>query len=212
MRQNWYKVGIVIFIVLSFFMLFIGHRIFSEIQIILMASFMALLIHQFEEYILPGGAPVVLNRILYGEKKDFDRYPGNAQSCLLVNISAWVFYLLPVFFPYLIWLGLAQIFFGFFQFLGHGVQMNIKGKSLYNPGLLSVIFLHIPIGIYYIYFVQLHNLATLSDYIYGIVCFMVAVGITTILPVRSLMDRDTPYIMRGLKELEIAKKLDKKGL
>ena len=34
-------------------MMFGGYRILSEIQVILLASFMALLIHQFEEYILP---------------------------------------------------------------------------------------------------------------------------------------------------------------
>lgn len=211
-RKNWYKIGIVLFIILSFFMMFFGYRIFSEIQIILMASFMALLIHQFEEYMLPGGAPVVLNRVLYGERTAFDRYPGNAQSCLIVNTSAWIFYLLPVFLPHLLWLGLAQMFFGFFQFLGHGLQMNIKGKSLYNPGLLSVIFLHIPIGVYYIYFIESHCDVNVMEYLYGFLAFVVAVFVTTILPVQILKNKNTPYVMEGLKDLAITKRLDEKGL
>lgn len=212
MRRNWYRVGIVIFIALSFFMIFIGHRILSEIQVILLASFMALLIHQFEEYILPGGAPVVLNRVLYGEKQDYDRFPGNAQSCLIVNVSAWVFYLLPVFFPQILWLGLAQMFFGFFQFFGHGLQMNIKGKSLYNPGLFSVLFLHIPIGVYYICFIESHYVLGWTVYAYGFVGFVAAFVCTTVIPVQILKNSATPYVMDGLKDSVIARRLDGKGV
>jgi hypothetical protein len=46
---------------------------------------MALLAHQFEEYALPGGEPLVLNAAFYGEKKDSDRYPGNQLNGMLVN-------------------------------------------------------------------------------------------------------------------------------
>ena len=32
-------------------------------------------------------------------------------------------------------------------------------KSIYNPGLAAVVLVHIPIGIYYIYFIQTRGLA-----------------------------------------------------
>lgn len=134
---------------LSFFMVFYG-SLFGQIQRTLIANLMTLAIHQFEEYVLPGGAPLIINAAMYGEKKLYDRYPGNKQSCMLVNILAYPFFILPILFPDLIWLGLAQIYFGLFQVVGHGGVMNIKSKGWYNSGLATAVLLHLPIGIRYI--------------------------------------------------------------
>ena len=77
-----------------------------------------------------------------------DRYPNNV---LIVNVfPAHPFYLLAVFFPETIWLGLAPVPFGFGRFLGHGVIGNIKLKSFYNPGLAAGVLGHIPLGIWYL--------------------------------------------------------------
>ena len=84
-RRNWYYVGGVVFTALAFIMGFWGNGDFSRIEVILIYSFMALLAHQFEEYALPGGAPLVLNAAFYGEKKDYDRYSGNQLNGMLVN-------------------------------------------------------------------------------------------------------------------------------
>ena len=61
----------------------------SLLQKTLIASFMSLLVHQFEEYIIPGGAPVVINRTFYNNQKNYDRYPGNWNSIMIVNVSAY---------------------------------------------------------------------------------------------------------------------------
>ena len=56
-----------------------------------------------------------------------DRYPLNQNSGLIINIfCAYPFYLLAVFFPQTIWLGLAPALFGFGQFIVHGVITNRK--------------------------------------------------------------------------------------
>lgn len=213
-RSHWYDIGFWIFVGLSFYMGFWGVYQFSKIQIILLFSFMALLIHQFEEYSLPGGAPVVINRVLYGEKEKYDRFPGNKQSSMLVNVSAYVFYLLPVFFPNLIWLGLAQMFFGFFQLLGHGVVMNLRMKRWYNPGLLAVIFLHVPLGIYYIYYITQNRLATGWDYLWGIVTMFVGILITTALPILALKNPESsyPFTQEEVSRFNVPEKMKEKGL
>ena len=59
-RRNWYYIGGILFVALSFLMGFWGSNI-SPIQLILIYSFMALLVHQFEEYAWPGGFPAVMN-------------------------------------------------------------------------------------------------------------------------------------------------------
>ena len=74
-RRNWYYLGGLLFVALSFIMDFWG-SLFSHIQVILIYGFMALLVHQFEEYRLPGGFSAVMN-IAWQPKKGEkpDRYP-----------------------------------------------------------------------------------------------------------------------------------------
>lgn len=81
---------------------FWGAGTLSNIQTILMFSFMALLLHQFEEYVLPGGGPVVINKANFGEKVNFRRFPGNMQSAMIVNTLAYVFYIAAIIWPQLI--------------------------------------------------------------------------------------------------------------
>ncbi|KAF7168502.1 hypothetical protein CNMCM6106_003669 [Aspergillus hiratsukae] len=80
-----------------------------------------------------------------------DRFPLSSNSSFITNVVAtYGFYLPPIFFPEHVLYGLAPILFGFGQFLIHGININMKLGSMYNPGLASVILLHIPIGYYYI--------------------------------------------------------------
>lgn len=194
-RNNWYKYTIVAFIFLSFYMVFWGVNTLSSIQIILMFSFMSLLAHQFEEYVLPGGGPVVINKANFGEKVHFRNYPGNMQSSMIVNHLAYVFYIAAIIWPQFIWLGLATMFFNLFQFLGHGIQMNRGMKTWYNPGLITVIFLFIPISIYYMYFIVTNDLVTGWDWLSGALTFIIALIVTTILPVQILKDKNSPYVI-----------------
>lgn len=213
-RHHWYDFGLVIFVLLTFYLIFIGTDQLSAIQVILVANFMALLLHQFEEYRLPGGAAIVINRVLYGEKANYRRYPGNVKSSMVVNVSAYVFYLLAVFFPHFIWLGLAQSFFGFTQVIGHGLIFNIRMKRWYNPGALTAVFLHLPIGIYYIVYVSQHGLATGWDYVWGIVTLLIAVVITIPLPILVYRDPQSPYAFteEEASRYHIMDKMKEKGL
>jgi len=192
-RRNWYYIGGVLFVALSFFMGFWG-SLFSRIQVILVFSFMAMLVHQFEEYALPGGFPSITNIAVMGEKKVPERYPLNANQCFISNVFlTYPFYIIPVFFPHVIWLGLAQVFLGMFQLLAHGVAVNIKLKSLYNPGLGAVVFLHMPIGIYYIWYVTTNHLASPSDFVFGVIGFIAGAALLFLLPIRLLANKESKY-------------------
>ena len=56
--ENWYYVGGILFVVLAFLVGFFGELI-DPLRKILLLSYMALLVHQFEEYAIPGGFPAV---------------------------------------------------------------------------------------------------------------------------------------------------------
>ena len=97
------------------------------------------------------------------------------------------------FFPNLIWLGIAQILFGMLQLIVHGVITNIKLKSLYNPGLAAVVFLHWPIGIYYIWYVTTNHLAGTGDFIIGAIVTVLAAIVMILLPIRLLGSKESKF-------------------
>ena len=185
-RHNWYYLGGILFVVLSFYMGFWG-SMFSRIQVILIFSFMAMLVHQFEEYAFPGGFPSITNILMFGEKEAPDRYPLNANQCWISNVLlTYPFYIIPVFLPNLIWLGLAQVIAGMLQFFAHGIVENIRLKSFYNPGLGATVFLQLPLGIYYIWYVATNNLASTATYVIGFIGAIIAMILLFLLPIRLL--------------------------
>ncbi len=212
-RQNWYYIGGVLFVALAFFMGFWGSNT-SPIRLILIYSFMALLVHQFEEYGLPGGFPTLFNVIMNGETKAPDRFPQNSNLAMIVNVAlAYPFYLAAILFPGAIWLGLATMFFGLSQIFFHGIVINRSLKSFYNPGLAACIFLHGPIGIDYIGYVATQGLAGPWDYLGGIMGTVLAAVLIVALPVRIFSSREAKYPfskaeMGRFGMMERAKKLD----
>ena len=211
-RHHWYYMGGILFVILSFIMGFLGSGV-SHIQSILIYSFMALLVHQFEEYGLPGGFPALFNVIINGEKVAPDRFPQNSNLAMVVNVAlAYPFYIAAILFPGAIWLGLATMFFGLSQILGHGIMMNRSLKSFYNPGMAACIFLHGPIGVYYIGYVETKGLAGPWDYLGGILAMILAAVVIVALPVRIFSSRQAKYPfskeeMERFGMLEKAKKL-----
>ena len=105
-RDNWFKVGAVLAMVVAGIMA-LSHRRISRLRVFSALNFAALLVHQFEEYGVPGYFPGHFNAgILKSEKPD--RYPLNTNSALIINTAlAYPFYLLPILFPKRRWLGLS---------------------------------------------------------------------------------------------------------
>lgn len=191
--KNWYYIGGILFVAGAFYVGFFGAAL-EPLRRILLLSFMALLVHQFEEYAVPGGFPAVFNRGWMGEKQAADRYPLNRKSCVIVNVvGAYPFYLLAILFPNLIWLGFAQVLFGMLQIVIHGIVINLKIKSWYNPGLGSVVFLHWPIGIYYIWYTYTNGLLQSGDWIVALGVTVLAAVLIINLPVQLLKDRNSQY-------------------
>ncbi len=194
MRKHWYYVGGVLFVALAV-ALAIRWGDISILQRLLLMSFMVLLVHQFEEFAFPGGFPAVMNIAWQPRGNKPDRYPLNRQTAFFVNvIFAYPGYIVPIVFPNLIWLGLPQVLFGMAQFGVHGISINKKMHSLYNPGLLTVLFLHWPIGIYYIWYVSVNGLVQWWMWPVAIVLLAAAAFLGLYMPVKHwFADEDSPY-------------------
>ncbi|OMF39176.1 MULTISPECIES: HXXEE domain-containing protein [Paenibacillus] len=192
LRKYWQDAGAIIGVVVCIVLL-MNPAILLDITGMLWLSFVAILFHQFEEYRWPGYFAGLFNNVMF--KSDTpDHYPLNTQSAMIINVAiAYVFYLLPVWFPQVVWLGLAPVFMGFFQVVWHGIVVNIKAKTLYNPGLITALFLHVPVGIWYIHEIVKQDIPTAIDWIAGTIYFVFAVYIFIIKGNIWLKKSDSPY-------------------
>lgn len=68
-RRYWAAIGGLIFVALAFFVGLFRHQV-PDLQRFMVLMYMALLFHQFEEYIFPGGFPAAANIGLFGEKEN----------------------------------------------------------------------------------------------------------------------------------------------
>lgn len=213
-NRYWYDFGLIIAII-SAIVLAIKWGDMSVLLRLNLISFIAILIHQFEEYGFPGGEPMIMNRVLQASNIP-DRYPLNQFSAMLTNvIFSYVIYLLPVLFPNVICIGIAPMLMGMMQFIIHGIMTNIKMKSIYNPGLGAVVFLHIPVGIYYLHYITANNLAGKTDWIIGIIYTITAtVFILGFLTYFVLSDKNTKWVFdeKELKRFNVEEKLEKKNI
>jgi len=140
------------------------------VQKLLALNFIVLILHQFEEYAWPGGFPWICNEVLTPKPGGPpDRYPLNQNNAVFINVLGWLFYLVPVLLPGVIWLGSGQMLFGLVgQVIVHGVIINSKLKTSYNPGLVAVILGHVPLGILYFMEVFSRGAARWWDLIFGL--------------------------------------------
>ena len=163
------------------------------LRILLLANFVAVLIHQFEEYGFPGGFPAVVNGVIRPSSTP-NRYPLNRNSAMVTNLlGAYAFFLIPVFFPTVIWLGLAPVLFGIGEFVVHGIVANIRLRTLYSPGLGGSVLLLL-IGIYYIYYIHITGIASVWDWVIGLVYFLLVVYIAEIkMAFTWLADKNSPF-------------------
>ena len=191
-RDNWYRMGLVAFAATAVAVIALAPEM-DATQRILLLSLMSLPLHQYEEYALPGGGPVVINRYFYGEPDNYRRFPGNWNSIMVVNLSAYVFYVLALALPQLTWLGMATMFFNLYQVLGHCIQMNLKMGTWYNPGMATSVFLFLPVSACYMVVVAGSGQMLAADWVLAAVCFTLIAAVSVVLPVQAMKRADSPY-------------------
>lgn len=193
-RRYWYYIGGGLFVALAFVMGLWGSTHLSRLQVILVFSWMGMLMHQFEEYALPGGFPLISNMAGLGETEHPERYPLNARQCFLSNvIFCYLSYIIPICFPNMIWMGASQVLAGVWQVPGHGIMMNLRLKSVYNPGLASTVFLQTPVAGYYIWYVCTYFPEKASQLWWGIPGSLLMLFLTFLVPIFLMKDKNSPY-------------------
>ena len=194
LRNHWLGLGIAIaFAVITFLLL--GARSISSFQLFLWVSFISLLLHQFEEYRFPGYFPEMVNAVMFGSKRP-DRYPLNTNTALVVNVYlGWSLYLLAALFAErAVWLATASIVVSTGNVIAHTFIFNFKGRTFYNPGMATAVFLFFPISAYYFYFVERSGLSRTVDYVIGITLGLIINYVGVIKAIDWLKDEHTSYV------------------
>jgi hypothetical protein len=192
MRLHWFDVGIVLALATAGILLRVK---LSPLSLLLWISLISLFLHQFEEYRYPGYFPGMMNSVMFSSKQP-DRYPLNTNTALIVNIGVgWLAYVLAaILVERAVWLAIAVILVSVGNFIAHTFVFNIKGRTLYNPGMATAIVLFVPISAYFGFLVITNNVATPVDWIVGIV-LGIALNLVGILKLIDwLKDENTPYI------------------
>ena len=192
MRSHWFDMGLGLAAITGGILLLVRP---NPLSLLLWVSLISLFLHQFEEYRYPGYFPGMMNTVMFSSKEP-DRYPHNANTALIVNVFVgWLPYLLAaVFGARAIWLGIGTMLISLGNFVAHTFLFNIRGKTRYNPGMFTAVFLFLPIAATFGYLVIKGNLATPIDWIVGVI-LGVALNFIGILKVIDwLKDRNTKYV------------------
>lgn len=156
-------------------------------------NLVALLLHQCEEYRVPGYFPGQFNAGVLKSKTP-DHYPLNTQLAMLINTAlAYPVYVLPVLFPKKVWLGLAPVLMGFGQVLIHGLVFPLRAKARYGPGFVTALCLHLPIGIAYLRQIRREQPVKAIDWIKGVISFLGFAAGGIVAPIFLLRDKESPY-------------------
>lgn len=208
MRNNWWNVCLAAAVVTGIAAVALWGGM-GTLQRLAVLNFIVLLLHQFEEYGWPGGGQAIANTMRPGDVIP-DRYPLNQTNAMVGNLFfVFVFYLIPVFLPDVIWLGVAPVMFGLMQVLAHGVLNNVRMRLPYNPGMATSVLGHLPVGACWIWYVASNGLATGADWGLGIAYLVIGFGIAYALLVYRLMaDKNTqhPFTAREMNRFHMYEK------
>ena len=125
-----------------------------------------------------------------------DRYPLNPNTALVVNVGVgWLFYVAAaVFGDHVVWLGMATILVSVGNVVAHAVLFNLKGKTIYNPGMATAVVLFLPLAVYFFYEVVQNHSAASGDWIIGVALGLVLNYVGVLKLIDWLKDENTPYV------------------
>jgi len=130
----------------------------------------------------------------------------NTNTALLVNVGVgWLVYVLAaVLGEMALWLAIATMLVSAGNLVAHTILFNIKGKTLYNPGMLTALLLFLPILVSFCWLIIQGQLASMLDWVLGLV-FGAALNYVGVLKLIDwLKDEHTTYIFpqRFLRPIE----------
>lgn len=194
LRKHWFDLGLPLAIITSALLLIYGSQL-TDLRLALWVSLITLWLHQLEEYRFPGYFPGMINRVMF-KSEEPDRYPLNTNTALVVNVYiGWLLYLLAALVAEnAVWLAMAAVLVSFSNFIVHTFVFNVKGRTIYNPGMVTGIVLFLPLTGYFFYLLYHQHLATPWDYVIGIPLGAALSYVGTLKTIEWLKAENTPFV------------------
>ena len=173
MYTHWAKAGGFLFIVIIFYvLLFTPYKTFN-LQTVGWLNLAFLMLHQFEEYVYPGGFKEFFNSNISG----FVRFKLNDRSAFHVNVTlGWSFYFLAAIlsgiYPILLVVALGINLLNGLVHTGAAIVLK-----KYNPGFLSGLFIFIPFSVYVLRQLAIKDLIISGNW-FMIAIFIIAGALT----------------------------------
>lgn len=192
LHLHWFDIGLGFALLSSSFLVVVP---LSPLAFLLWLSLISLFLHQAEEYRYPGYFPGMINSVMFASPQP-DRYPLNTNTALIINVLVgWLTYFLAaVFAEKAVWLGIATLLISAGNFIAHIFLFNIKGKTRYNPGMLTAVLLFLPIAVIFFGLIIREGLATPLDWAIGIPLGIALNFLGILKLIDWLKDINTPYI------------------
>jgi hypothetical protein len=182
-NNNWAKVGGVVAVCIIIFVSIYKNPVF-HIHSIALLNLAFLMLHQFEEYVYPGGFKQFFNTYVGGKSRIIS-YPLSDKAIVTINIGlGWGLYVTGVIFPnpFIIMVLLTASFINGVVHTGAFVKLK-----KYNPGLITGLFIFIPFSIYAANRVIDNSLMTSPGIFFSI---LFAIGGITLIPITVYLLRD----------------------
>lgn len=191
-RYHWFDFALLLTVTLAVALYITQPR---GMTLLLWLSLGSLFLHQVEEWRYPGYFPRMVNKAMFNSDLP-DRFPLNANSGMLVNVVlGWGGYVLAaLFWKHAMWLAIATILVSVGNIIAHTFIFNIKGKTFYNPGLITSWIFFVPITYRFFDDVISQKLATPLDWSIGVVLGIALNYFGVYRMIIWLADKNTPYV------------------
>ena len=194
LRKHWYDLGALLSIAVSV-CIYINFPHLTNYRILMWLSLVALFLHQWEEYRVPGTFPGMINTVMYHSQMP-DRYPLNTNTAFYINVCVgWTFYFFAAFFAErAIWLGIATMMVSVGNITAHTIIFNLRGKTFYNAGLVTALLLFMPSVYFFVSIIYADHLAGKADYWIGIPLGIILNVAGVLKTIHLMADKNSPYI------------------
>ncbi|HRP01019.1 MAG TPA: HXXEE domain-containing protein [Candidatus Kapabacteria bacterium] len=205
-RKHWFDIGGIL-AVATLVLVYIFSSYLSNYQIIMYLSLTSLFFHQLEEYRIVGTFPGMINRVMFNSDLP-DRFPLNTNTSLIINVYiGWTLYLLAAIVGTNgVWLGIASMMVSLGNIIAHTFLFNIKGRTLFNAGLITSWLLFAPCIFIFTIIVVDSKVASSIDYLLGVLLGILINIFGVFKPITILANRDTNYIFKNSQLLKCDRK------
>ena len=142
-----------------------------------------LMLHEFEEYVFPGGFKEFFNRespLALSEPQS--NVPLNNLMIFFINIGVWILIVIGALLVGVApWFGAMMVVFELVNIVGHCGLFQVRHRG-YNPGLITATFLFIPYVAIFFWLSINRNFLTPAEYVISIVG---GIALALLLPIWS---------------------------